>query len=189
MDLVVRLMWEYGYEATSLKMLTSALEVSPPSLYAAFGDKQKLFALALDRYCRTYGSFVEDTLHDASSAADAATSLLSRAPSMYLRPDLPRGCFVELAAEGTRNQTVTEACTNVRSRRRRELADRIRTDQALGRLPAGLDAEALSAYTLGCLGMLARRAAEGGTLKELSGMARIALRAWPRSQNGTGVKP
>ena len=38
----LELFWRHGYEATSISMLTKAMGISPPSLYAAFGDKRKL---------------------------------------------------------------------------------------------------------------------------------------------------
>ena len=34
--------WRVGYEETSIAMLTSAMGVTPPSLYAAFGDKRRV---------------------------------------------------------------------------------------------------------------------------------------------------
>jgi TetR/AcrR family transcriptional regulator, transcriptional repressor for nem operon len=42
--------WRRGYEATSLRDLTSSMGLTAPSLYNAFGDKQQLFSRALDRY-------------------------------------------------------------------------------------------------------------------------------------------
>ena len=42
--------WQRGYEATSLRDLTASMGLTAPSLYNAFGDKQKLFARALERY-------------------------------------------------------------------------------------------------------------------------------------------
>ena len=33
------LFWRHGYEGTSLNALTRTLGVTPPSIYAAFGDK------------------------------------------------------------------------------------------------------------------------------------------------------
>jgi len=42
--------WAHGYEASSLQDLTQAMGINPPSLYAAFGDKEKLFMEVVDRY-------------------------------------------------------------------------------------------------------------------------------------------
>ena len=42
--------WQRGYEATSLRDLTASMGLTAPSLYNAFGDKQRLFARALERY-------------------------------------------------------------------------------------------------------------------------------------------
>ena len=44
------LFWERGWAGTSLKDLEAALQMKPGSFYAAFGSKDTLFALAMDRY-------------------------------------------------------------------------------------------------------------------------------------------
>src|ERR1700684_1120320 len=50
LDAAIECFWRRGYEATSLRDLTAAMGLSAPSLYNAFGDKEELFALALERY-------------------------------------------------------------------------------------------------------------------------------------------
>jgi len=50
LDQALQVFWEKGYEGTSIADLTEAMGVNPPSLYAAFGNKEKLFKKALDRY-------------------------------------------------------------------------------------------------------------------------------------------
>jgi len=45
--------WQHGYEATSVRDLTASMGLAPPSLYNAFGDKQQLFARALEHYLET----------------------------------------------------------------------------------------------------------------------------------------
>ena len=42
--------WQRGYEATSMRDLATTMGLSAPSLYNAFGDKQALFARALEHY-------------------------------------------------------------------------------------------------------------------------------------------
>ena len=42
--------WSKGYEATSIEDLVESMGIHRGSLYAAFGDKQRLFLMVLDRY-------------------------------------------------------------------------------------------------------------------------------------------
>ena len=44
------LFWHGGWAGTSLKDLEAALQMNPGSFYAAFGSKDSLFALALEKY-------------------------------------------------------------------------------------------------------------------------------------------
>jgi AcrR family transcriptional regulator len=41
--------WRKGYEGASLSDLTEAMGINPPSLYAAFGNKEGLFRAVLER--------------------------------------------------------------------------------------------------------------------------------------------
>lgn len=52
-DLICRardLFWRQGWAGTSLKDLEKALKLNPGSIYAAFGSKEDLYGLALDKY-------------------------------------------------------------------------------------------------------------------------------------------
>src|SRR5476651_644387 len=50
LDKAMKVFWEKGYEGSSLPELTEAMGMNRPSLYAVFGNKEKLFHLALQRY-------------------------------------------------------------------------------------------------------------------------------------------
>jgi AcrR family transcriptional regulator len=50
LDVALRLFWERGYEGTSMADLSQEMGIHPSSIYAAFGDKQDLLALAAKRY-------------------------------------------------------------------------------------------------------------------------------------------
>ena len=56
------LFWRHGYEATSVNDLTRAMGITPPSLYAAFGDKKQLFLEAVRRYLS--GSVTSESIID-----------------------------------------------------------------------------------------------------------------------------
>ncbi|MFN8659786.1 MAG: TetR/AcrR family transcriptional regulator [Candidatus Obscuribacterales bacterium] len=47
------LFWRNGYRGVSLDDLTRAMEITRPSLYGAFGDKERLFLQAVDHYRET----------------------------------------------------------------------------------------------------------------------------------------
>lgn len=52
-DLIERardLFWKRGWAGTSLKDLEATLQMKPGSFYAAFGSKEALFALAMEKY-------------------------------------------------------------------------------------------------------------------------------------------
>lgn len=52
-DLICRardLFWRQGWAGTSLKDIEKALQLKPGSIYAAFGSKEELYGMALDRY-------------------------------------------------------------------------------------------------------------------------------------------
>lgn len=52
-DLIERardLFWKRGWAGTSLKDLEAVLQMRPGSFYAAFGSKEALFALAMEKY-------------------------------------------------------------------------------------------------------------------------------------------
>ena len=66
--------WRYGYETASVANLTAAMGVTPPSLYAAFGDKERLFLEAMRLYGRrprSHGEGVGSGSHGARRCSRA----------------------------------------------------------------------------------------------------------------------
>ena len=50
LEKAMRAFWRFGYETTSISNLTTAMGITTPSLYGAFGDKKQLFLEAVRRY-------------------------------------------------------------------------------------------------------------------------------------------
>lgn len=91
------LFWRHGYEATSINDLTAALQITPPSLYTAFGDKKQLFLEAVHRYVSgpvTSASIIAE----APTARDAAMGLLQAAATGFTGKDTPSGCLLASSA-------------------------------------------------------------------------------------------
>lgn len=87
--------WEKGYPGTSLADLTHVMGINKSSLYAAFGNKEKLFNQAIEFYLHKYGVVHAAALFKAQQTLQVRlrNHLLSIA-NMLTNPDLPKGCFI-----------------------------------------------------------------------------------------------
>jgi AcrR family transcriptional regulator len=78
-----------GYEGASLSDLTEAMGINPPSLYAAFGNKEELFCKALDRYVERHDEFLREVLA-RPKARDAIAALLTGSADSLTDKSSPR---------------------------------------------------------------------------------------------------
>lgn len=172
--------WRHGYEATSLSDLTRAMGVAPPSLYAAFGDKKRLFLAAVDRYLS--GPVTHATIIDgADSAHAAAKALLEASVVAFTGADTPPGCLLATAAISC-SGAAEDVRVDLAARRgviERKLCSRIEQDVAAGKIPDGTDAEALAAHVIGCIQGLSTLARDGAGRDKLMRVAGLALAGWP----------
>ncbi|MEU5565860.1 TetR/AcrR family transcriptional regulator [Micromonospora musae] len=97
LDAAMRTFWERGYEGTSLTDLTEATGVGRQSLYLAFGDKQKLYLAALDRYRE---HFYLPLVEAVSGSVDVRVALRAAILPLFdgSCADDPRGCLLVAAA-------------------------------------------------------------------------------------------
>src|SRR2546422_11461601 len=71
LEQAIDVFWRHGYEATSVSDLTAAMGINPPSLYAAFGDKEKLFLEAVEPYQQQRRRSRSKGFGDAPAGKDA----------------------------------------------------------------------------------------------------------------------
>ncbi|MFC9299481.1 TetR/AcrR family transcriptional regulator [Streptomyces sp. NPDC057011] len=171
--------WERGYEATSISDLTSSLGISAPSLYAAFGDKRKLFDEVVVVYGGRYGDFAMVALAEEPTARSAVRRILHEAAEVYTDPAHPPGCMVISAAINTTSEEVAEALRERRNANLTLFESRIRADIATGVLPADTDARELARYAGAVLQGMSQQSRDGATREELEAVAARALLAWP----------
>src|SRR5688572_4700394 len=79
LERAMHVFWRQGYEATSVDDLTRAMDINPPSLYAAFGDKQRLYLEALERYQRSRRESLASWFEQEPTAKAAVGRLLTEA--------------------------------------------------------------------------------------------------------------
>ena len=172
--------WRHGYETTSIADLTAAMGVTAPSLYTAFGDKQRLFLEAVQRYAGDPQAMAE-RIASAATAYDAARDLLTGAAIAYTGDATPKGCLLASAtASGSPDSAaVQRAVAAIRTTIARHLADRIERDMAGGALPQDTDPAALAGLVMAVIQGLSVLARDGAPRATLLSIATAALAAWP----------
>lgn len=180
LDKALQVFWSKGYEGTSLADLTGAMGINPPSLYAAFGNKEGLFRKALDRYAEGKSRFIRDCLA-APTAREAVERLLLGSADTLTDPETPQGCLVVHGAlcGGEDAGPVKRELAERRAAVELSIRDRLKRAKTEGDLPASADPAALAKYFSTLLHGMAVQAASGAQRKDLRQTARLALNAWP----------
>ncbi|MBY5320461.1 MULTISPECIES: TetR/AcrR family transcriptional regulator [Rhizobium] len=176
-----RLFWIKGFEATSIADLTEAMGIGSPSLYAAFGSKEALYAEALRHYRDNNEALVWAGFFSADTAREAVRSFLmdSAAALTGCVADIPRGCMVALSSVGSEGHV--ELGELVRAARAVTL-DRLkaRLNQAIseGEIPVSTDVHALARFVQTVQNGMSILARDGATRGELEAVAELAMLGW-----------
>jgi TetR/AcrR family transcriptional repressor of nem operon len=94
LDQALNTFWLRGYEGTSLDDLTGAMGLGRASLYHAFGDKHALFLQALDRYCASALSQLQQALESPPSVRAGIAAVLYGTVEMLWSDPSRRGCLL-----------------------------------------------------------------------------------------------
>ncbi|MEU7693528.1 TetR/AcrR family transcriptional regulator [Microbispora hainanensis] len=171
--------WRHGYEATSVAGLTAVMGINPPSLYAAFGDKRRLFGEAVRRYQETHGAFASHALAGEPTARAAVERLLREAAEVYTDQAHPPGCMIISAGVNTSDPGVVEELRAHREASKAAIRRRIERDVEAGLLPPETDAPALATFFAAVIQGMSTQARDGASRGDLDAVATLAMRAWP----------
>lgn len=174
------LFWRHGFEATSLAQLTQAMGVTPPSIYAAYGDKKGLFRAAVRRYLTQPLSPIE-VIAQAPTAEAAARTLIEGAAVTYTGTDTPPGCLLASSAIAVSADAddVREELAAIRREIETALGAKIAVDIEAGKLSAATDPNVLAAFVMTVIQGFATLARDGASRDRLRQVAELALTAWP----------
>lgn len=145
--------WLKGYSGTSLSDLTVAMGINKPSLYAAFGNKEKLFVSALKQYVDEYGSPHIDKLLDMQySLKERVQSYLRSITEMVLDSELPGGCFVTTstceAENGCLPEEAIKAIHYINQDTRKNLTELFKEELSKAEASLGASPEVLADFLL-----------------------------------------
>ena len=181
LERAMEVFWRLGFEGASLHDLTEAMGINPPSLYAAFGDKERLFLEAVQRYEAKHGAACPYS--DAPTARDAVERLLTYTANEFSKPSNPRGCLMVMAAttSSTSSPQLQAALAESRGAARARLKARIDQGVRDGDLPRGTDTSMLADFYATVLAGMSLHARDGASRKRLLATVAGAMRAWPDS--------
>ena len=175
------LFWAKGYEATSIADLTKVLRIGSPSLYAAFGSKEALYAEALQHYAKTNEHLVWAAFQSADTARSAVSSFLmdSAAALTGCIADLPRGCMVTLSSVGSEGHIeLGEIVRNARAVTRDRLEARLTRAVTDGEIHEMTDLRGLCRFVQAVQAGMSILARDGATRSELEDMTQVAMAGW-----------
>lgn len=172
--------WAQGYDGTSMADLTAAMDVNSPSIYAAFGSKEKLFREAVVLYRATEGGRIWGAMTTAPSARAAIETVLRVSAEEFTRPSKPRGCLVVLGAlhADDANEAVHRELQEYRAENMTALLRRFKRGVAEGELPDGPDWRAIATFYITVQQGMSLQARDGASRKALLAVADCAMAAW-----------
>ena len=171
--------WNKGYEGTSISDLTEAMGINPPSLYAAFGDKERLFLEAVERYQASRGASCPYC--EEPTARGAIEKLLTYMARELTTGSHPRGCMMMMAAttSSSASRELQAALARSRAESRERMRARIEHGIREGDVPAGTDAAALADFYSTIVTGMSMQARDGATRKSLGGTVERAMAIFP----------
>jgi len=183
------LFWSKGYEATSITDLTKAMGIGSPSLYAAFGSKEALYAEALQHYGRTNEHYVWAAFQAADTVRDAVQSFLmdSSAALTGCIADKPRGCMATLSSVGSEGHTdLGEIVKAARAVTLKRLEERLAQAVHSGEISKATDTHALARFVQAVQAGMSILARDGASRAELEGITSAAMAGWDARTHSGG---
>jgi AcrR family transcriptional regulator len=175
----LRVFWTLGYEGASMSELTSAMGITRPSLYAAFGNKEELFKKALDLYERDKLAYVGEALK-APTARGVAERLIQGAIDLQTGSD-PKGCLgvISTTACGTEAESIRQEVIKRRDVVDAALLERLKRAKAEGDFPEHFSPEGLRQHLSAVVQGLCIQAGAGASLADLHRLKETTLALWP----------
>ncbi|MGV1795127.1 TetR/AcrR family transcriptional regulator [Rhizobium sp. A37_96] len=173
--------WKRGYEPASMSELCEVMEINPPSLYAAFGNKAQLFMEAVAHYENIYWNDAWQRLEDEPDLHTAMSGFFHDAASILTSQDAPCGCMVVLGAANVsrESQGVNDALKALREEGKDCFLTRLTKGIADGDLPKDTDADTLASALNTLFHGMSIQARDGVSQSELERVAATVMTLIP----------
>lgn len=112
LDKIMAQFWRKGYTATSIDELAAETAMKKPSLYAAFGNKERLYQLAMDRFgeiAQQHYSAALAPRFNGEPLYPRLSRYLQATVTLYSGEDGLRGCMVLSTAAAETHEPLIKA--------------------------------------------------------------------------------
>lgn len=176
------LFWRHGYDGTSLGQLTKEIGIAAPSLYSAFGSKENLFKLALERYFQTVSSLAVEEFSNAETVYEGLENVLFASANSFADPESPLGCMIGIGTLrcSSSNSAIQEATTVLRQKSFLDLQERLLLAQTKGEISDSTNVDAIADFYSAIVYGMSVMAKDGASRERLIALAETALAAWPK---------
>lgn len=172
--------WKNGYPGTSLSDLIGVMGINKSSLYAAFGNKEKLFNQAVELYLNKHGVIHSAELFKTKfSLQERIRNYLLSTAKMITNSNLPKGCFIchstsEMAGASLPENSAARIST-INQQTILTLNNFFEKEQQLGNLIVGNSPKTLANYLLTLQFGLAVSARNGSSMEELKEIINLSI--------------
>lgn len=174
LDAAIEVFREHGFAGTSTQMLTKAMQIGKQSLYDTFGDKWQLYCSALQKYARAETAEHIKLLQEGVKAIEGVERMLERIVAQAHRPCLGVSSINEFADS---QADLVNIRLSAGRPLRAALLSKIAGAKLEGDMGADLNPEHGVAFLLANVTAIRLAARGGASQAELSGLARLALKA------------
>jgi len=174
------LFWQYGYEATSISDLTKALNLTAPSLYRSFGDKQQLFQRCLEYYLANEACVIDRIFSDAKTAKVAIELFLYENVKRLVQENKPTGCMLLVSTMNCSEQhsDLQEEIKQKRMIVKEKIYQRLLQGQQAGEISENASIQEITDFYTTVLQGMTFQARDGVGREQLNQVAAYAIKSW-----------
>jgi TetR/AcrR family transcriptional regulator, transcriptional repressor for nem operon len=179
LDQALQIFWSNGFKRTSMDVLVGKLKINRASVYNTFGNKERLFRTALERYSQTQLPYLLEPLRGSGkSAADQIYSFFCRMIELGGRGNEYRGCFAinSLNEVAHVDPELASVCTDILGTLEGELLKVVTRGRHMGEFRDDVDDKVLTTQLLSTASGLMAMAKSKAPIAHLKDASKMSLR-------------
>ncbi len=151
MPVILRMFWRGGYHGPTLDQVAAELGVTKPTLCRTLGDKEAIFAAALEAYHEEHIAPAERHLEKAATLREALQAVFALFAERTLAGELPEGCFMgDSGSSGDFTKgPIAETLTSLQNRLASSVQARVDAALTNGELASSAEPSAVVHYLFG----------------------------------------